>query len=150
MTIRRAHCEDADTLTRIAFAAKRHWEYSEAWIRRWRDALTITHGYIVEHPTFVAVMDGEIVGFCALQIGAGHASLDHLWILPRFMRQGIGRALFQHAEATAGSAGATRLRIVGDPHAEEFYSRMGAIRYGQEEAHMDGEIRFLPLLEKSL
>jgi GNAT superfamily N-acetyltransferase len=150
MKLTRACAEDADALTEIALAAKRHWRYPESWIRGWKDALTITPEYVIAHPTWAAAIKGEFVGFCAVQIAAGDAVLDHLWVLPSFMGRGIGRALFQHAEEIARASGAIRMRIVGDPHAERFYSRMGATRCGQERTSMDGEERFLPLLEKTL
>ena len=150
MNVIRAAAEHADALTKIAFAAKRHWQYPESWIRRWEEALTITPEYIVQHPTFVAVVDGELVGFCALQFEAGDALLEHLWVLPSSMRRGIGRALFEHAERVARASAAVRLRIVGDPHAEPFYARMGAALCGRTPASMDGHERLLPLLEKAL
>ena len=150
MKITRACAEDADALTEIAFAAKRHWHYPESWICRWQAALTISPKYIVQHPTFAAEIDDEFAGFCAVQIEGGEALLDHLWVLPSFMGRGIGRALFQHAEGVARVSGAIRMKIVGDPHAEPFYSRMGATLYGREPASMDGEERFLPLLAKTL
>ncbi len=150
MIVLRAKAEHAHALTKIAFAAKRHWQYPDNWIRRWEGALTITPDYIIQHPTFAAVVDGEFVGFCALQLEAGAALLDNLWVLPSFMRRGIGRALFEHAEVIARASGAARLKIVGDSHAEQFYSRMGATLYDRKTASMDGEERFLPLLEKAL
>ena len=150
MKIASASAEEAGALTEIAFAAKRHWQYPETWILRWQEVLTITPEYISQNSTFVAVIDGERVGFCAVQIESGGALLDHLWVLPSFMGKGVGRALFQHAEEVARERGALRMRIVGDPHAEQFYSRMGATLYGRELAKMDGEERYLPLLEKTL
>jgi GNAT superfamily N-acetyltransferase len=150
MKIRKAGGEDADTLTVIAFAAKRHWRYPENWVRQWQDVLTITPHYVIANPTFVAMIEDQITGFGAVQLEAGEAVLDHLWVLPQFMRRGVGRALFQHAEEIARAAGAARMRMVGDPHAEGFYCRMGATVYGREPASMDGESRFLPLLAKSL
>lgn len=150
MTIVRAAAGNADALTKIAFAAKRHWQYPEDWMRRWERVLTITPDDVSRHPTFVAVVDSELIGFCAVQIAAETAVLEHLWVLPAFMGQGVGRALFQHAETVARAAGARRLRITGDPHAELFYARMGATVYGREPASIDGQERFLPLLEKRL
>lgn len=150
MKIVRARAEDADALTKIAFAAKSHWGYPQSWIRHWQDVLTITPEYIVSHPTFVAIVDEKMVGFCALQIESREARLDHLWVMPSAMRTGVGRALFAHAEAVARANAALRIKIVGDPHAENFYSRMGATIYGREPANMEGQERFLPLLEKLL
>ena len=150
MIIRRACEAEADALTEIALSAKRHWHYPEDWIRRWQGALTISPGYVADYPTFVAVVGAEIVGFGAVQIAAGEAVLDHLWVLPQYMGRGVGRALFQHAEEIARANGAIRMRMVGDPHAEQFYTRMGATVYGHEPASMDGGPRLLPLLEKTL
>ena len=150
MKIARACVEDAGALTEIAFAAKRHWDYPESWIRRWQGVLTISPEYVVSHPTFVAVLNDEIVGFCAIQVNSSESVLDHLWVLPPFMGRGVGRALFQHAEEAARASGAIRMKIIGDPHAEQFYSHMGATLCGREPASMDGEERFLPLLEKAL
>lgn len=150
MKILRARVEDDGTLTAIAHAAKRHWGYPESWICAWATALTVTPDYIDAHPTFVAVTNGEIVGFCALILEPDGARLDHLWVLPKAMGGGVGRALFVQAETAARAAGATCLRIVGDPHAEGFYQRMGASVYGRKPAPMDGRERFLPLLRKEL
>ena len=115
MNIRGACEEDAGALTEIAFAAKRHWRYPENWLREWQEVLTITPEYILENPTFVAAVEGEIVGFGAVQVEGCEAVLDHLWVLPQFMGRGIGRALFQRAEEIARASGAVRMRIVGDP-----------------------------------
>lgn len=150
MEIKPANAQDAQTLTAIAFAAKRHWRYPEAWIVRWSDALTVSPEYIAQHPTFKAVIEAKPVGFCAVQIQDAAALLDHLWVLPSCMGRGIGRALFRQAEDIARAAGATRLRIVGDPHAEAFYARIGATIYGRESANMDKVARWLLLLEKTL
>ena len=110
----------------------------------------MTWEYVIENPTFVAVVADEIVGFGGVQVKANEAVLDHLWVLPRAMVRGVGRALFQHAEEVARASGAVRIRIIGDPHAEQFYARMDATVYGRGPARMDETDRFLPLLEKSL
>ena len=150
MKIVSARSEEAKALTDIAVAAKRHWGYPEGWIRRWSDILTITPEYVEAHPTFVAVVDEKAVGFCALKIKSREALLDHLWVLPIFMGRGVGRALFAHAEEAARRVGVAEMKIVGDPHAEGFYRRMGAAVYGRESAEMEGEERYLPLFTKAL
>lgn len=150
MEIVRSRPEDAGVLTKVAFAAKSHWGYPQTWMRHWEEALTVTPAYVSANPTYAAIADQVIVGFCALRIRSGEAVLDHLWVLPAAMRKGVGRALFTQAEKIARARGATSLKIVGDPHAEGFYRRMGALKYGREDAAIDGHARFLPLLEKAL
>lgn len=43
--IRHALPADADTLTRIAIAAKRHWDYPERWMEIWTPQLTFSPQY---------------------------------------------------------------------------------------------------------
>jgi len=150
MTIVPATADAAEALTEIAVAAKSHWDYPPGWLNRWRQELTITPRYLAEHTAFTAVLDGRMAGFYALHLADREALLDHLWVRPSCMRQGVGRALFEHAEATAQKGGASCLKITGDPHAEEFYLRMGAKLYGRLPAPMDEQERFLPLFEKAL
>lgn len=150
-TIRRATADEASALTGIAHAAKRHWGYPEAWIARWRDALTITPAYVRSHIVFVAVDVGDLPrGFYALAIDGAGATLDHLWIEPEWMGRGLGRALLSHALKTARTEGAARLEIDSDPYAEEFYLRMGARRVGEVRADVDDVRRVLPRMEIAL
>lgn len=150
MTIRAARIEEALQLTAIALEAKRHWGYPEHWMARWTDELTITPEYIQRQIVQVAERDGRIAGFNGLRILGDAALLDHLWVLPAMMRQGLGRRLFGQAESAGRLAGAKRLKIVADPHAEEFYHKMGAVTVGREPGSLDGQERFLPIMEKSL
>jgi GNAT superfamily N-acetyltransferase len=95
--IRRATPDQAETLTQIAFAAKRHWGYPKHWIRIWSPLLTIFPEFIETHDIHVAYFGGEPVGFCAISVEEEKkASVEHLWMLPNFMGQGIGAALFHH------------------------------------------------------
>src|SRR6266545_7843579 len=99
--IRRAQPHEAEMLTAIAYAAKRHWGYAEEWIQRWRDDLTITPEFISTDEVFVAEIDGEIVGCCALIVTGSMAEIEHMWIRPEHMRCGVGRTLFAHAKSRA-------------------------------------------------
>jgi ribosomal protein S18 acetylase RimI-like enzyme len=142
----RAGERDAEALTRIAFAAKRYWGYSERWIERWRESLTITPEFIRQSEVYAALVEGEPVGFYALSGEGREIVLEHLWVLPEHMGRGIGRALFYHAASRADSSGAETLSIESDPNAEGFYRRMGARRVGEIVYELDGRGRVLPLL----
>jgi GNAT superfamily N-acetyltransferase len=146
MQIVRARPEQADLLTEIAFAAKRHWGYPEHWIQSWRDILTMPPEFIAGNVTYSAIEDGRPVGFYLLTTEADGLHLDHLWILPRAMGRGIGRALFEHAVAQAKGLGLPAIKIEADPNAEGFYQRMGAKRVGVNVAAIEGKRRELPLL----
>jgi GNAT superfamily N-acetyltransferase len=150
MQIVRAKPEDAETLTVIAYAAKRHWGYPESWIEAWRDILTMRPEFIAGNIAYSAVEDGRVVGFYVLTTEADGIHLDHLWIVPAAMRRGTGRALFEHAVAQARHLGFTTIKIEADPNAEAFYRRMGAGRVGTKTSEVCGERRELPLLELRL
>ena len=146
MQIVRAHPNDAATLTAIALAAKRHWQYPEAWMECWREALTIRPEFIAAHETHVALMENRAVGFYALEHKDAGLHLQHLWVAPEWMGRGVGRALFQHGLERARQLGSTRIEIESDPHAEGFYQRMGARRVGSNACVVDGQRRELPVL----
>ena len=137
----------AETLTQIAFAAKRHWGYPDRWIQIWSPLLTISPEFIATHDTYVAYMDGEPVGVCALSVEKEKASVEHLWVLPDFMGQGIGSALFRHTLLKCKDMGVRILEIESDPNAQGFYERMGAKVAGEHVGEVDGELRILPVLE---
>jgi ribosomal protein S18 acetylase RimI-like enzyme len=142
----RASPDDAESLSRVAFAAKRHWGYPERWILQWTDGLTIAPEFVRDNEVYAAADGEKIVGFYAL-VGEGpKVELEHLWVLPETMGAGVGRALFDHALQTAAVAGAAAVKIEADPHAEGFYKRMGARRVGEEVYELDGQRRALPLL----
>ena len=146
MEIQRATPNDAEALTRIAFAAKRYWGYPERWMERWRESLTITPEFVGRNEVYAATLNEEILGFYAL-VGEGREiQLEHLWVSPERIGTGVGRLLFGHAVRRAASLGAETLRIEADPNAEGFYRRMGATRIGETSYPIDGQRRTLPLL----
>ena len=146
MQVIRATPADAPALSAIAWAAKAHWGYPAHWLDQWRDQLTITPEFVAANDTFVARHDGQIVGFHALLETAEGCRLEHLWILPEWMGQGIGRRLFAHAAGRAADRGAASLTIEADPNAEPFYLHLGARRSGVKTSKIDGHRRELPLL----
>ena len=142
--IRRAVSTDSERATELARIAKSHWGYPSEWLDAWDADLHITGSDIERHRTFVASIDDRVVGICQLQESDQHAFLEHVWVDPSVHRKGVGRALVQHARASAPGV----LTVVSDPHAEEFYLRLGARRVGEVAAPMPGAPdRTLPLLE---
>ena len=64
------------------------------------------------------------------------------------MAQGIGRRLFEHAVKSLRVRGIDQLTIISDPHAEEFYLKLGARRVGEVPSTPEG--RLLPELEYTI
>jgi GNAT superfamily N-acetyltransferase len=130
----------------MAFAAKGSWGYPGPWMESWRAALTISPEFITTHETWVAVTEGRAIGFHALVAREGSLWLEHLWIEPARMGQGVGCALFQHAVERARALGFAALEIESDPNATGFYLRMGARQIGVVTATVEGQTRELPRL----
>jgi len=151
LRLRRATRADARELSAVAREAKALWGYVDDWLEAWRADLTIGASDVERMIVRVAESDGVIAGFGAADRVDGVWEVAHLWVRPRFARQGIGRMLLDSLVAAAREAGARRLRIESDPHAEAFYMKAGASRVGARPAPMPGaEHRVLPVLELSL
>jgi GNAT superfamily N-acetyltransferase len=145
--IRPAATEEAATLTQISHDAKRHWGYPEHWIKHWEADLTITPGFIADNHVYVAEQDGEIRGFYALCVVGDKAELEHLWVAPLFMGQGLGKELFLDAMERATSMNVLAVELSADPNATGFYEKMGATRVGETDSTIDGQQRKLPRLK---
>ena len=145
MNIAVAHPSEADTLTEIAFAAKRHWGYPEHWIAHWQSLLTITPESIASHETFAARTGERIVGFAALARDGDVLWLKDCWVLPAEMGRGVGRALFRHAQQRARALGFATFEVESDPYAAGFYVRMGAEQIRTHVTRLEGHPRELPV-----
>jgi N-acetylglutamate synthase-like GNAT family acetyltransferase len=145
MTIRSATVDEADELTAIAMAAKRHWGYPESWIKQWEADLTITSDFVSHNTVFVSEEDGEARGFYALSVNAGKAELEHMWVKPEYIGTGVGKELFLHAMDLATALNLDEMSITADPNAASFYEHMGAERVGEVDSSIEG--RKLPRLK---
>ena len=70
-------------------------------MEQWREQLTITPNFIAENETFAAIIKQQTVAFYALLQTADVLRLEHLWVLPDWIGQGIGRDSIQ-ARSGAG------------------------------------------------
>ena len=137
ISIRRALPTDALFLTSISFGAKRYWNYPEEYYEIWHDELTITKDYIEQNIVYVAQKKDTIIGYFSIVevsqeywngdvfIRAGYW-LDHMYIRPAYIRNGIGTELMEYAEDYCRENGIEMLYILSDPLANGFYEKMGA------------------------
>jgi N-acetylglutamate synthase-like GNAT family acetyltransferase len=147
--IRPARIGEAVALSDLCVRSKAVWGYDGSFMALARDALQVSVKEIAAGDVWVATTaDGSIAGVVALAPGEQPDTLDlnKLFVEPRRMRGGVGRALLDHATREARRRGATRLTILADPYAAPFYERAGARRVG--EAPSDAILgRLLPLYE---
>ncbi|MFF5722679.1 GNAT family N-acetyltransferase [[Kitasatospora] papulosa] len=147
--VRRGHPEDAAALTALALRSKAHWGYDAAFMAACRDELAVRPAEMATRRTAVAERDGRILGFTMLDGEPPRGALGMMFVEPDTMGTGVGRLLFQDVVARARRLRFTLLTIDADPHAEPFYTAMGAVRVGTAPS---GSVpgRMLPLLELPL
>ena len=149
-SIRPVNPLEAEALTRIAFAAKRHWGYPERWMEVWTPQLTFDSGYFKTNESWVAESEGQPVAFYTLLDKEGVAWLENLWVMPEYMSRGIGRILFQHSVQLAQLRGYKIFQLEADPNAAGFYEKMGMHKIGERKYELDGQPCILPLMEMKL
>jgi len=124
ITIVEAMPRDADALTDLMLGSKAYQgEYASIL-----DGYRVTASYVEQHPTFVAVSDGQILGFYGLIIEP--AQLDMLFVADAAQGLGIGARLVAHMLGQAADRGITSVRVVSHPPAVGFYRRVGARQVG--------------------
>lgn len=75
--------------------------------------------------TRVATQENRIVGFATLEFADAAAELEHLFVDPDSMRQGVASALIRDAVQVARAHGVRRLEVTANPHALTFYAQVG-------------------------
>lgn len=150
ISLRRAIPSEANVLTEIAFSAKAHWGYPEHWLQIWKPQLTFSPEYFEKNESWVIADDARPIAFYTLQERSGNAWIENLWVLPKYIGQGIGKQLFLHAIGLARQRGFKTLQLEADPNAAAFYEKMGMHKIGERRSEVDGQPRSLPLMEMSL
>ena len=116
------------------------WEAYREQLAAHPDAIELRPEHI-EH-TRVVERAGALAGFSVVLPGEDGAwELDGLFVEPELMGGGLGRALVDDAARIARERGAASLAVTGNPHALEFYRRVGftgieeiATRFGRDGA----------------
>lgn len=131
--IRRARPHEAEALNELIMHAKGYWGYDQAFLEACRPHLILHPEVIERDPTYCAMVGDKMVGVSHLIVLSGaEINLDHLFVEPTFIGQGIGGLLWHHAVALARSMGARALIFGADPHARPFYEHMGAVVVGED------------------
>jgi GNAT superfamily N-acetyltransferase len=90
------------------------------------DAIELPVDQIAAGAVFVSERQGVIVGFAALLPRPdGDVELDALFVDPDIRRCGVGRSLVDHCVQIVRTQGSAALRVIGNPHAYDFYSACG-------------------------
>jgi len=138
MNLRCGTPRDIPALNAIAIESKAHWGYSMEQLQAWLEDLSVTEDSLVARPVCVAEEGGEPIGFAQVATDTDPWELWALWVHPRHMGSGAGKALLAWARAFAAAGGQTELAIDSDPNASGFYEHCGARRVGAVAAPIAG------------
>ena len=149
--IRPARPDEVEALSNLCRRSKAHWGYDSDFMRRADISLNVTPQELAQGSVLVCEDDNAVTGVISVVPMAEQGVFDlmHLFVEPRAIGSGIGRALFDAALPLMRERGGKKLLILSDPNAAEFYRRMGAIDIGEAPSDAIPE-RLLPLLAFAL
>lgn len=144
--VRPAWSDEGPVLTELAMEAKARWGYDDAFMALCRDELTITSRRIACERVRVAEVSGVAAGFSSMKVGERKASIEDLFVSPRFMGVGLGQILVEDFLGYARRHGIATVHVEADPNAAPFYAHLGFSQCGEVPS---GSIpgRMLPLME---
>ena len=150
--IRTVNSSEAVLISELAIKSKSYWGYDDQFMNSCVDELSHTAEEILDDNFryYLAEKDEEVLGFYKLKnLGGETILLEALFVDPKAIGKGVGRALLEHAKRTAKKCGGFALEAQSDPYAEPFYVAMGATVTGRKES---GSIagRFLPMINIQL
>jgi mannose-6-phosphate isomerase-like protein (cupin superfamily)/GNAT superfamily N-acetyltransferase len=155
--IERAQVDDCELLTGLALRAKAWWRYDNQFLERCADELRVRPTQVASAKVLVARgchLDSpeytSVLGFAGYEFGAeGVCDLTHLFVEPRYLNRGVGRALLTALAGELASLGVKRIEIQADPGAAPFYENLGAKQIGRSPS-LSIPGRDLPLLHLRL
>ena len=149
MEIIKAIGEDCKILTELTKTSKAYWGYSEEQIQQWNVFLTITKEYIETNSVYKLIEKGIIVGYYSyFSSDKTTVTLDNLFLLPNYIRTGLGKLLMNDFINRIKSENYNRIILNSEPHAEYFYQKIGFIKIGEFETSIKN--RFMPIMEMNL
>lgn len=140
----KASDEDAFVLSTIAYEAKAFWDYPQAWLDLWKKDLTLQADFINQHLTFLIRNEKEILGFCLIISEKNFFDIEHCWISPKHIGQGLGKTLLTRVLALKAFQN-QKFQVLSDPNALGFYQKFGFKVIQQIESLPKG--RLLPLMQ---
>tara|TARA_B100000809_G_scaffold43243_1_gene37545 strand:+ start:29352 stop:29792 length:441 start_codon:yes stop_codon:yes gene_type:complete len=140
-----AEISDAKELTEIALESNSFWGYTDEILESWTQDLTVSECIIKE----MIVYKLNSVGFYILnQPKEESIELEFLFVLPNFIRKGIGSQLISHAFEQAKLLNCKLVTLLVDSNAVPFYESKGFKIIDKKESSITD--RFLIVMEKDL
>lgn len=111
--------------------SKAHWTWPSGYLEPALERLRVTPDYLAHATGLEILLNGALVGFCAVKLTDDGILLDHLWMEPDHIGRGVGAFAVDRVVAMAKGAGLTQIEVWPDPAAEGFYLRQGFLTTGE-------------------
>ena len=140
--IRNAAQSEAPVLEALQRRSSDVWEQYREQLAAHPDAIELPQAFVDNNWVRVAVdIEGTPVGFSVVIPTDGPVhELDGLFVEPRHMSSGVGRALIEDAAARASAQGAEALEVTVGP-AQGFYERVGFTLIGATQTRFGPAVR---------
>jgi ribosomal protein S18 acetylase RimI-like enzyme len=146
VSLRPATAADVPTLTSLVRAAYEHYVPRLGGPPR---PMTDDYADVVRtHRVTVAERDGEILGLVVLTVGEEGFCVDNVAVAPSHRGSGVGRALLEHAEDEARSAGFDSIYLYTHERMVENLALYGRIGYVEYDRRPHGEALVVYLRKK--
>lgn len=134
-------------LSELAYRSKSYWNYPKEWLDSWIPELTIKRADILDNQTFVLKVKNEIAGFAVIVDRLDYLEIDHFWLLPEFIGQGLGSLLMKYLICDLSPL-TKPIAALTDPNAEHFYAKHGFEVIEHQSSSIPG--RTLPWMVKKI
>ncbi|RJS59054.1 GNAT family N-acetyltransferase [Bacillus sp. PK3_68] len=144
MIIRKAKIHEILQLSELAFQSKAYWGYTDDFMEKCKDDLTVTPCDIEEKHVYVLEDNDKLLAFYSLELNPNR--LDAFFIKPDYIGKGIGKLLWRDVMDRAKKLNIEEFTLDSEPNAEGFYKKMGAKRIGEISSTVF-QNRKLPLMK---
>lgn len=147
IAIRDALADDLNQINELLRISKAYWRYDNNFLDRFMEKLGITYAYMQQHAIKLFYVDDHLAGFFNFGFNTDNLfELDNFFLHPDYIGKGIGRVLWQACCQEAKKQNEKEFIIWSDPHAENFYLKMGCEKIGVRQSPMMPD-RYPPILK---
>jgi N-acetylglutamate synthase-like GNAT family acetyltransferase len=136
--IRKAKEIEFENLNEISLLSKSCWKYSPEQMKIFKKELKITSEYIKQNQVWIYEKNNRIIAYYSLKVLLNDKIytkvtlkkgfwLDHFFVHPNYLFQGIGTDLFNHLKNFSKLNKIDEIKILADPNSKKFYEKMGCI-----------------------
>lgn len=149
-TIKNAKYTDLNKINELMGLSKGYWKYEPDFLKTFIKKFRLDLAYIKKNSVKLLYLNSSLAGFYSFCVNKEDLlMLDNFFLHPNYIGKGIGRILWEACCKTAKELKKNAFIICSDPHAEDFYLKLGCEKIGLQQS-MLCPTRYLPILKYQL